>query len=169
MDPRTSTTVERYRQACDRFSRAVREAGATARWDTPSPCAGWDARAVVEHVIGFHKVLVLDPLGADVRRPRADPVARWDVTSAALLAVIDDVDDGLTATLTTELLVHTWDLARAVGVDDVLDPELCAAALDRAMTTNNALRASGLFADPVHVADDVDVQTRLLALLGRKP
>ena len=29
------------------------------RWDRPSPCADWDARGVVEHVIGFHEVLVL--------------------------------------------------------------------------------------------------------------
>jgi Mycothiol maleylpyruvate isomerase N-terminal domain len=41
--------------ACRRFGEAVRSA--EGRWDCPSPCDTWDARGVLEHVIGFHDAL----------------------------------------------------------------------------------------------------------------
>src|SRR5438309_807141 len=59
-------------------------AEAAEAWSRPSPCAGWTARDVVEHVIGFHEVLVLRPLGVKVERPREGPAARWRATERAL-------------------------------------------------------------------------------------
>jgi uncharacterized protein (TIGR03083 family) len=165
MDPRTSSVTEQYLAACARFTTAVHDAGDADRWDAPSPCDGWDAKAVVEHVIGFHKVLVLDPLEADVRRPRGDEVARWEVTAAALQGVIDRVEPGLTATLTTELLVHAWDLATAVGCDATVDTAACEAALARAPQR----LPSDMFAAPVEVPSGTDPQARLLAHYGRRP
>jgi mycothiol maleylpyruvate isomerase-like protein len=67
--------IERHRRACDGFAR-VADAVPVDRWTSPSPCTEWDARAVVEHVIGFHEILLLGPMGVRAHRPRDDEAAR---------------------------------------------------------------------------------------------
>ena len=69
---------ELHLAVCQRFSAAVR--AADGKWHHPSPCAGWDARDVLEHVIGFHDVLLLRPLGLKPQRPGDDPGRRWSLT-----------------------------------------------------------------------------------------
>src|SRR2546426_10176418 len=78
--------VELHRRASEGLL-GVAEAAA-GRWDRRSPCPEGDARGVVEHVIGFHEVLGLKPLGVRVERPRDDPAARWRVTADALLSAL---------------------------------------------------------------------------------
>src|SRR2546423_5023462 len=79
-------TVSLHLQALDRFGKAV--AAADGKWECPSPCEGWDARAVVEHVIGFHDVLILRPLDAVPQRPKSETRRRWEATDAALRRVL---------------------------------------------------------------------------------
>src|SRR5262249_14411597 len=152
------------------------------RWDAPSPCSEWDARGVVEHVIGFHEILVLRPLGVKVDRPREDPAARWRVTAAGIMDAIGrpgaldgDVDvlgsgtvglRNLVSTLTTDVLVHTWDLARADGQDLTLDHELCQLGYDRASKSRDQFAASDMFGDEVAVAEHADVCSKLLGIMG---
>ena len=116
--------IEQHRRACDDFGRVAER---VVDWDSPTPCDEWDARALVEHVIGFHDFLLLRPLGVRANRPRGDPAARWRATSDALFTALaaPDVLDRETelpgggtstprtmlAALTTDVLVHTWDLA----------------------------------------------------------
>lgn len=178
----------RHLRVCERFTEAV--VAAKGHWDRPSPCDAWDARGVVEHVIGFHDVLLLRPMGAKPERPKDDPVQRWVVTQDALrdLFARPGLFDGpidvpavgnnapsrldaapLVAALTQDVLVHTWDLARAVGADAHLDPELCQRYLDRLPADPDALVANGMFAPPVTVSSDADPQSKLLARLGRDP
>jgi uncharacterized protein (TIGR03086 family) len=179
--------ADRHLQACARFTEAVR--AADGKWTQPSPCSDWDARAVLEHVIGFHDVLLLRPMGAKPHRQKDDPVQRWAVTEEALRSLLErpGLFDGpvdvpavgnnppnqiearpLVTMLTQDVLVHTWDLARAVGADDRLDEELCRFYLDRLPADPNALVATGMYAPGVDVPDDADAQTKLLARLGRR-
>jgi uncharacterized protein (TIGR03086 family) len=72
------------------------------------------------------------------------------------------------AALTTDVLVHTWDLARAVDLPPDLDPQLCASAVD-ALRGNDLPRDNGMFQPAVVVADDADAATRLIAFYGRDP
>lgn len=71
--------------------------------------------------------------------------------------------------MTQDVLVHTWDLARAVGADDRLDPGWCEMFFDRLPADLNALAGSGMFAAPVAFEDQADTQAKLLARLGRDP
>ncbi len=157
---------------------------AEGRWDNPSPCAEWDARAVVEHVIGFHDVLLLRPMGTKPSRPRHDPKARWAVTVSAILATLDQPSPHRPTTtgdvsppdlgrllpmLTLDVLVHSWDLARAVGVEPQLDPELCRIAYQAVRSNDQRLRNSGMFGPAVSVADDADPATLLVSFLGLDP
>jgi uncharacterized protein (TIGR03086 family) len=172
--------TSRHLLACEGFSAIVHQADGA--WDNPSPCTEWDARGVLEHVIGFHDVLLLRPTGTKPKRPRDDPTARWDVTAAAVRAAVDgsraepSADDSsqpdlarLLPMLTTEVLLHTWDLARALGVDPRLDSGLCEVSYQMALSNDQKLRSSGLFGPAIPVPDDTDPATRLVAFLGRDP
>jgi len=162
-----------HRQACASFTTVVRAAG--GNWDAPSPCSEWDARGVLEHVIGFHDVLLLRPLEAKPTRPKDDPEARWALTVAALFealgrpGVLDEKRSSLVGALTTDVLLHTWDLAKAVGVDVALDPRLCQMGLDRALAHKEQFEESDMFGPSVPVPDDASVQSRLLGFTGRDP
>ncbi len=136
-----SELVERHRRACAGFSR-VAALVQPDQWERPTPCSEWDARALVEHVIGFHDFLLLRPMGVRAHRPRTDPPARWEATRTAIFTTLDqpgaldqstDLPGGgqstprtMLAALTTEMLVHAWDLARAT--DQSPAPEALAAA-----------------------------------------
>jgi len=71
--------------------------------------------------------------------------------------------------LTQDVVVHTWDLARAVGGDERLDSDLCEHYASRLPDDPQTLAASGMFGPAVAVPSDADPQTRLLARLGRNP
>jgi uncharacterized protein (TIGR03086 family) len=131
---------------------------------------------VVEHVIGFHDVLVLRPLGAKPIRPEDDPVVRWELTVDALFgalapveAVTPDRVSLLGDALTTDVLVHTWDLAKAIGVEVSLDEELCERGRLTAMVHHKKLEASDMFGPAVPVADSASAPDRLVGLFGRDP
>jgi uncharacterized protein (TIGR03086 family) len=144
----------------------------------------------LEHVIGFHDVLLLRPLGLKPQRPRDDPGRRWSLTldrleqalrrdglfeqEVEVLAVGTNSSSRLDARtlvprLSQDVLVHTWDLARAVGADDRLDPGWCAWFVDRLPTDPDALSAPGMFGQPIAVAGLADAQSQLLGRLGRDP
>lgn len=75
----------------------------------------------------------------------------------------------LAAGLCNDLLVHTWDLSRAAGLDDTLDPEEVRVAFEQLRPMEAAIRASGVFGDQVEVPADADEQARFIAFMGRRP
>jgi uncharacterized protein (TIGR03086 family) len=180
---------ERHLAVCQRFGESVR--AANGKWKRRSPCDAWDARGVLEHVIGFHDVLLLRPLGLKPDRPRDDPRIRWELTYAALEQAFEpgrrlferavEIPElqGNPATrldarammpnLTRDVLVHTWDLARAVGADDRLDPQWCEHFYAALPGDASVLSVSGMFDAPVAVGHQTDPQSKLLARLGRNP
>jgi uncharacterized protein (TIGR03086 family) len=179
--------ARRHIEVCERFTNAVVQA--EGQWGAATPCREWDVRGVVEHVIGFHDVLLLRPLQAKPTRPRDDPVQRWVVTVDALTEVLarPGLFDSVVAIpavgnnapteldartlvpmLSQDVLVHTWDVARAIGADDQLDDTLCATFLAR-LPDDDRLQRGGTFGPAVEVPDDADAQSRLLGRLGRDP
>ncbi len=175
--------VERHRVAGNGFARVAGLVPAD-QWDRPTPCTEWDARMLVEHVIGFHEFLLLRPMGVRAHRPKSGPAERWAATSLALFTALDtegaldratELPGGGESTprtmldaLTTDVLVHTWDLARAADLPAGLDEDLCARAYA-------GLRASGLRRDTaivgpeVAIADNAPIADRLVAFYGRDP
>ncbi len=74
--------------------------------------------------------------------------------------------------ITRDLLVHTWDLARAVEADDRLNPAWCELVYAGLAADFDVLTASGMFNAPVPVSNEtseINSQVRLLARLGRDP
>ena len=135
--------------------------------------------------------LLLRPLGLKPDRPHDDPQRRWELTYGQLEKAFEsgrrlferivDIPElpGNTATrldarammpnLTRDVLVHTWDLARAVGADDRLDPRWCELFYAALPSDAGLLSVSGMFDAPVAVGQQTDVQSKLLARLGRNP
>ena len=158
------------------------------RWDAPAPCEGWVARDVVRHLVewvpGFFA-------GSAVRIPPLpsvddDPVGAWDGLAAAVQAALDDpevaasevtsragthpVETAFAMFVLPDVLVHTWDLARAAGLDDRLDQDEVRGMLGGfGSVPEEVLVSSGQFGARVAVADDADDQTRLIAMTGRDP
>jgi uncharacterized protein (TIGR03083 family) len=161
-----SDLIERHRRACAGFS-SVADRVADDQWECPTPCTDWDARALVEHVIGFHEVLLLRPMGVRAHRPRTGPGARWQATADALFAALTEPLPVLGA-LTTDVVVHTWDLARATGREPELDEALCRDAI-AVLADRDLPRDDGMFAAAVRIDRDADPVTRLIACYGRDP
>ncbi len=61
------------------------------------------------------------------------------------------------------------DIARVVGIDPSLPPELVQGIWDEVSPHSEEWRAIGVFGPAVAVPDDADLLTRLLALTGRQP
>jgi uncharacterized protein (TIGR03086 family) len=180
---------EQHLAVCRRFGEAVR--AANGKWDRRSPCDAWDARGVLEHVIGFHDVLLLRPLGLKPDRPRDDPQRRWELTYGRLeeafeperrlferVVDIPQLHDNpatrlnaraMMPNLTRDVFIHTWDLARAVGADDSLDADWCELFYAALPPHAQALSGSGMFDAPIALGEQADVQSKLLARLGRNP
>ncbi|TDD67445.1 TIGR03086 family protein [Actinomadura darangshiensis] len=159
-----------------------------------TPCADYDVRALIGHMIAvLHKIAGVGA-GRDVSEfpDVIDDVADTDWISAFLKArdEVDRVwaDDAMLdrsvtlpwATLpghvaldayTHEFTVHSWDLAHATGRLSELDPDLAVQALDAFPRFAPPETRSGQsqFGPAVAVPDDADVYTRLAAYLGRDP
>ncbi len=149
--------------------------------DRDTPCAEWKVKDLVAHAVGVQATFG-GVLGASVAADAAWPEAR-DAMRAAISAPggLDgtahyagfggDVPKAMLISIaTTDLVIHTWDLSRALGVDATLPAESAAAALAGLQgLPTEVLRSPGRFGAAVEVAADADVQTQLLAFAGRKP
>jgi uncharacterized protein (TIGR03086 family) len=70
--------------------------------------------------------------------------------------------------LFADYLIHSWDLACAIGGDEELEPELVDACARWFESMEAAYRAGGAIAERPEVPDEADPQTRLLAMFGRR-
>ncbi len=177
-----------HREIAGVFGERVRGVPAH-RWDDPAPCEGWIARDVVRHLVEWFPAFVRAGTGISLPTGPSvdhDPVAAWTAHSDGVQALLDDpataartlanphlgtlpLADAVALVYTPDVFLHTWDLARATGQDERLDPERCAGMLDGMLPMDAALRSSGHYGPRVDVPDDADPQTRLLAFIGRRP
>ncbi len=67
-----------------------------------------------------------------------------------------------------DVLVHTWDLARATGLDERLDPDEVHRLLAAMEPNDEMMRQGTAFGPKVAVGPDADEQTQLLAFSGRR-
>jgi uncharacterized protein (TIGR03086 family) len=178
--------AERHRQVAGLFTDRVH---ATKSWDDPAPVPGWTARDVVRHLTEWFPGFLA--AGSGIELPRGpsvddDPVAAWQVHSDGVQAVLDDPETAhrelsnrhigqlplaraIDQFYTSDVFMHTWDLARATGQDDRLDADFCAQLLSGMEPMEELMRSSGQYGARVEVGADADAQTRLLGFIGRDP
>jgi uncharacterized protein (TIGR03086 family) len=184
----TSAVADRYRRVAAGFT-ATAIAVAPDAWDDPAPCDGWVARDVVRHLVEWFPAF-LTTAGGPALAPGPsvdeDPARAWTALDAGVQALLDDpvasaatiehphagrhrLDDAIGTFLLGDVLVHTWDLARATGQTVTLDPEIVHDMLVGMEPLDEMLRASGQYGPRVDVAAGADEQTRLIAFTGRQP
>jgi len=172
------------------------------QWSWPTPCTEWNVRQLVNHMtqgnLNYVRLLSgatraeflrlrdadalgADPLGAYARSVRECAAA---FTCPGALEQVLDYPLGQVAgqqalvVRTTDTIIHTWDLARAIGADDTLSPDLVAWASDHlgeiydglAETPVAAKTAHRFFAAPSgELPASAPQQHHLLHRMGRRP
>jgi hypothetical protein len=66
-----------------------------------------------------------------------------------------------------DILVHTWDLARAVGGDETLPEDVVVASYSGLKPMDAMIRQPGIFGPKIAPAEGDDIQTEFLKFLGR--
>ncbi|OZM79295.1 TIGR03086 family metal-binding protein [Pseudonocardia sp. MH-G8] len=194
------TTVLPVRDPRPLFARALDQAERQVAAVSPgelsyrTPCADYDVRALLGHVVAVLHKLACVGAGADVRGAPdvvhgidddgwAGAVGRARAEVERVWADDETLDRMITlpwATLpgravldayTHEFTVHSWDLAHATGRVADLDPDLAARALEAfpEFAPPEARSDEGGFGPVVPAPVDADVYTRLAAYLGRRP
>jgi len=129
-----SDISDRYRRLAGGFTARV-NAVPMDRWSSPSPCEGWTAAEVVAHVAEAATLFLelVDRQPPPGPSASEDPVGAWEASRDAIQAGLDDPEiagldyEGELGRATFEmaidrfaspdLVIHTWDLSRAVGLD----------------------------------------------------
>ncbi|TWF77452.1 uncharacterized protein (TIGR03086 family) [Pseudonocardia hierapolitana] len=186
--------ADRYRRHADAFEAKV-AAVRSDQWTNPSPCEKWDARDVVDHIVVMHGYM-LRPIGWSLPPTVGDPVTDFRAARAVVEEVLADpelsgqeadtptgrmtVAEQIDRVVSDDLVLHGWDLARATGQDEVMDP----ADVERLWASTSAIppevmesyRTPGAFGPDVEVfgpevavPEDAPLQDRLLGLIGRNP
>jgi uncharacterized protein (TIGR03086 family) len=180
--------AEEHRHIAGEFTATV-EATSVDAWDLPAPPEGWVARDVVRHLVEWFSAFLRGSTGIELRAGASvddDPVDAWRTHADAVQALLDDrataandygfphigrmpLEQAVAMIYTPDVFLHRWDLARATGQDETLDPQRSAEMLEGMLPLDDVLRQSGQYGPRVDVRDDADVQTKLLAFIGRTP
>jgi uncharacterized protein (TIGR03086 family) len=179
-----------FQYAVGRFGELVGIVGDT-QWADRTPCADWTVRDLVNHVAvedlwaaELFPGATIDEVGSrfDGDQLGAEPLTVWQGASRTALAAagapdamtrlvhlsFGDLPGGEYAMqLFADHLVHSWDLAVAIGAEPRLGEDAVAACLDWFAALEEAYRSAGAIGPRPEVGSDADATTRLLAAFGR--
>jgi uncharacterized protein (TIGR03086 family) len=185
-----TSAAELFIRATDEFDSRVNKVRGD-QWDSATPCTEWTVRDLVSHVTGEQLWVVPilagkttadvgDAFEGDVLGD--DPLGAWTAAVAsAQAAAAEPGVENRTVHLSygdesaaeylwqifTDALIHTWDLATAIGADQRLPDDLVNECASWWQEHKAMFEAAGVVADAVPVAAGVDPQTALLASAGR--
>jgi uncharacterized protein (TIGR03086 family) len=180
------TPAERAYAAAGRLVSGVRR----EQLDRPTPCDDWDVRALVNHMIVGHFYFAgalrgesMDPTAEPPDFAADDPAAAFDQASKTLLETWREAGamertvetmagpmpgQMLFGMLVVENLVHGWDLARATGRSEDLEPELAGQMLAMVRQANMPRGAGAPFQPEQPAPANAGPAQQLAAYLGRK-
>jgi uncharacterized protein (TIGR03086 family) len=184
-DPRQA-----HRRAVDEYGARVAAVG-DDQWARPTPCTEWHVRDLVGHMVYENRWAVpllkgvapseqAESLGRDLLG--SDPKAAWEASAyqAAEAVAATDLDQMVHVSYgdvparhyiseyATDLTVHAWDLSRAIGADEALDPALVEFAYTHTAPLEDRLKETAMFGEKIEVSPQADTQTKLLAICGRR-
>lgn len=185
-----SENLRRYTTIMFGFEHVLRLVPPSA-WSNASPCDEWNARQVAGHAMsvvnniaargGVGKTVDAfgdldaiagdDPLAAfrSIRDRYLEATDRQGALQTRITSSVGEMTlDEYLGRMCADTLIHTWDLARAAGVDDSLDPGAVSAVLAAFLAGDGPVRTPGRYGDAVTV-DVESEQDRLIAFTGRNP
>ncbi|MFI9364299.1 TIGR03086 family metal-binding protein [Kitasatospora sp. NPDC053057] len=166
---------------------------AGVRLDAPTPCGEFDARALINHWVLYtshgleHRARRTElpeelssrdfTADADWRSAYATQLERAVAAWGEPAAWAGDVDlggspvpaVGIARMLILELVLHGWDVARAVGGEIEVDEELAVLVGEIVEENAELYRQYAGFAPAVALPDDASAWDRALAASGRDP
>lgn len=178
-----------FTETLEHLDRTVFAIGPTD-WCNPTPCPAWTVRDLLGHVVGelaWVPPLLAGRTVAEVRGRVAsdllgdDPIGAWERASAHADRAVRDTDVAQLVDTTrgpipageyvtevfADLLVHTWDLARALGTGDRLPNELVQQCAAWFASVEGTWREAAIIGDRAVTDPEADAQTQLLAAFGR--
>jgi uncharacterized protein (TIGR03086 family) len=181
-----SEISQRYRTVANTFTARVREVPAE-KWDAPNPCAGWTNRDVVKHLAEWVPAFFAGTWELPAPTlPSADddPVAAWTALDAWCQSCLDDAalasserdapmgrksfEDAFDMIALSDVVIHTWDLARGAGLDETLDADEVRRLLDGMSNLPDEMRGD-FFGAKVELGAGASDQDRMLGYSGRRP
>lgn len=163
-------------------------AAAAHHLDVPVPCEGWTVRDLVEHMMTWTPVLAGAGRGAPPEPGAPQAEGDWpavlDAAREDLVAVWSDprswqgtttmVGSELPATMVgtmslCELVLHSWDLAAALGLPVSWDEATLEEAHEALAQLTPLGRGMGAFGPAVDVPPDAPLLDRVVAVAGRDP
>jgi len=178
--------AEEHRWVASAFTERVT---GTVDWDATAPVEGWVARDVVRHLVEWFPAFLEAGAGVVLSRGPSvddDPVTAWRVHADAVQALLDDpgtpskvlsnphigevpLDRAVDQFYTADVFMHTWDLARATGQDDTIEPAELPRLWGDTRALGDQIRSEGTCGPELPAPPDATEQDRLLAYLGRDP
>jgi uncharacterized protein (TIGR03086 family) len=184
-------TMQTACESTERVFEGIRE----EQLGDPTPCAEWDVRSLMSHVVGtlyLGAALLSDSPPGVQMVPGAlpdgdvlgnDPVKAYRMGVEGLLAVAGG--DALTRThvtplgempgavlggfTTLDILVHGWDLARATGQPSLLPDDIAQDVLGFAQQAITVETRGSRIGPAVAIDAGATTTDRLVAFLGRCP
>lgn len=182
---------ERFGRASEIFVDRV-NAVKPEQWTMDTPCTEWNVHDLVNHVV--NEQLWIEPLMAGQTIAEVgdrldgdllgdDPA--WANQSASVssraafdkpgaldtvvhLSYGDETAANYCDQVALDLLIHGWDLSRAIGANEVLPPDLVSWAIEYIAPMQQMMEGSGQYGTRIAVTEDADDQTKLLAQMGRR-
>lgn len=148
-----------------------------ADWEKPSTCDGWCVKDVVDHAVGWQIA------GGNVFGAEIPEGADWATVQSSMTAALSDPANlegqaegfggmpkqGVAGMVIGDLLIHSWDLARSLGVDETLPEEAVQSTLmGLQRMPDKMLRGKTMFGPAIEVAEDASSQEKLLGFVGRQ-
>ncbi len=180
-----SEAIDRYQLVASGFDQRVK-AVKPDQWDAQSPCEQWKARDVVAHVVRNHRSMAAAATGGKAAElaPDDDPGQAWSQAYDRMCALAADpeilrttvdgptgpvpLEEALGSLVSMDTHIHTWDLARAVGGEERLDPGVVHLAFEMLQPMDAMIRQPGIFGPKLDPPPGADEQTQLLYFLGRR-
>ena len=175
----TQQFVDMWRETAQAFDQRY-QAVAEEHKASATPCSEWSVQELVDHTVGVQGKFAGGMVGVELAEDAA-----WPEVHQAINGALDDASvlEGTTEhpafgevpkTMLfgigiSDLLLHTWDLARAIGADETLPAGPVQASYMGLQQMPPSFRETGAFGPEVEVADDADMQTKLIAFSGRQP
>jgi uncharacterized protein (TIGR03086 family) len=183
------TAKELYLYALQQATNVVEQVE-PEQMELPTPDTEWNVHDLLQHItyeLAWTAEIVQSKTIAEVGDKyegellNSNVVETWKDYEAATRSAVETCDEAGTAHLSyadktigeylweagNDQLVHAWDLGQAIGVPVEIDEPVARALYERTRARKDELAGSGLFAEPVAVAESASTQTKLLALLGR--
>jgi len=184
--------IEQYRRSVAGFTERLAQVR-PEQWSAPTPCTDWDVRELVNHIVNEERWMPPlfggatiaevgdrfdgDLLGDDPVGNAADAAREADaaVASPGALERIVHLSFGdfpapeYLGQLLVDHLIHSWDLAAAIGADRGLDPAVVSEVTAWFGPREEVYRQMGAIGPRVDVPSSASEQDRLIGAFGRDP